>query len=81
MIVEEAIVFSKGIVYGVKSIISINLMVVMIVMFVVYSVIRWVVCMGNKELRRDIVIWSVAVIWVVVVLVLAWKWFGVVLGS
>lgn len=65
----------------IKSIISINLMVVMIIMFVVYSVVRWVVCMENQDLRRDIVIWSVAVIWVVVVLVLAWKWFGVVLGS
>lgn len=65
----------------IKSIISINLVVVMIVMFAVYSVIRWVLCMENKKLRQDIVIWSVAVIWVVVVLVLACKWYGVVLGS
>lgn len=57
----------------IKSIISINLVVVMIVMFVVYSMVRWVACMRNKELRRDIVIWSVAVMWVVVVLVLALK--------
>lgn len=62
----------------IKSIISINRMWLMIVMFVVYSVVRWVVCRGNQDLRRDIIIWSVAVIWVVVVLVLAWKWYGVV---
>ncbi len=65
----------------IKSIISINLMVVMIVMFAVYSVVRWVMCMENEDLRRDIVIWSVATIWVGGVLVLAWKWFGVVLGK
>lgn len=63
----------------IKSIISINLIVVMIWMFVVYSVVRWVMCMRNQELRRDIVIWSVATVWVV--LVLAWKWNGVVMGS
>ncbi len=56
----------------IKSIISINLVVVMIVMFVVYSMVRWVMCMGNKELRRDIVIWSVAVIWVGGVFVVMW---------
>lgn len=65
----------------IKSIISINLVVVMIVMFVVYSMVRWVGCMENTDLRRDIVIWSVATIWVGMVLVLAWKWYGVVLGS
>lgn len=62
----------------IKSIISINLVVVMIEMFVVYSVIRWVLCMKNKELRRDIVIWSVAVIWVGGVFVGMWMMFGAV---
>lgn len=61
----------------IKSIIYINLMVVMIVLFGVYSVIRWIVCMDNVDLRRDIAIWSVAAIWVGMVLVLVWKWFRV----
>jgi len=45
-----------------KSIISINLMVVLVVMFAMYSVVRWVVCIESEELRRDIVIWGVTAI-------------------
>lgn len=61
---------------AIKTIITVNLIAIMIVMLLVYFVIRWIVCMENKNIRRDICIWGTAAIFMVGVFACAWIFYG-----
>lgn len=63
----------------IKTIISINLLFVMIIIFVTYSIIRMVMDVKKVEMKKDILVGVVAVGLSGIILCAAWKWYGAVI--
>lgn len=63
----------------IKSIISINLLFVMIIIFVAYSIIRIVMDVKKMEKKKDILVGVVAVVLSGIILCAAWKMYGAVI--